>query len=322
MTFRGSHVYTTVILITVAFAVASATGAAWLESAQYAMLAAGTIIIGIPHGATDNHVYRHVLPRGGVLSFYAGYLLIAGIYGLLWALAPTTSLVIFLMLSVYHFGQSNLFYIRMPENAWAKKLAYLPWGAFNLASPILFRYDQAAPVIEAIVGYDPIAVSAARAAAPWVSLTLLGLNVGILSVLFLRRRLGRIDLLRELAGFAVLFALYATAPLYVSFIVYWAFWHSLNSAIEIAGTWSGRTARAQLGAFFRAAVPLSLITFAGMGFIFLIAGVYGSRDALIAMFFIVIAAVTLPHMVVMELLYRRRIGAPESGVVAGSGTSS
>ena len=239
MTFRGTHVYTAVILITLAFAVASATGAAWLDSAQYALLAAGTIIIGIPHGATDNHVYRHVLPRGGVFSFYAGYLLIAGIYGLLWALAPTASLLIFLLLSIYHFGQSDLFYVQMPENAAVKKLAYLPWGAFVLASPILFRYDQAAPVIEAIVGYDPIPVSAAQAAAPWVSLSLLGLNVVILGILFLRRRLGRADLLRELAGFAVLFTLYATAPLYVSFIVYWAFWHSLNSAIEIAGTWSG-----------------------------------------------------------------------------------
>lgn len=312
MTFRGTHIYTTVVLITIAFAVASATGAAWLESAQYALLAAGTVVIGIPHGATDNHVYRHVLPRGRALSFYAGYLCIAGIYGLLWALAPAASLVIFLLLSVYHFGQSNLFYIQMPENAGVKKLVYLPWGAFNLASPILFRYDQAAPVIEAIVGYDPIPVAGAQAAAPWVSLGLLGLNVGILGVLFLRRRLGRADLLRELAGFAVLFALYATAPLYVSFIVYWAFWHSLNSAIEIAGTWSGRAATAQLGAFFRAAVPLSLITFAGMALIFLIAGVYGSRDALIAMFFIIIAAVTLPHMVVMEFLYRRRAGTGES----------
>ncbi|NBB91111.1 MAG: beta-carotene 15,15'-dioxygenase, Brp/Blh family [Spirochaetes bacterium] len=317
MTFRATHVYTTVVLITVAFAVASAAGAGWLQSAQYALLAAGTIVIGIPHGATDNHVYRHVLPRGGVFSFYAGYLLIAGLYGLLWALAPTASLLIFLLLSVYHFGQSDLFYIQMRENAAAKKLAYLPWGAFNLVSPILFRYDQAAPVIEAIVGYDPIAVSAAQAAAPWVSLSLLGLNVVILGFLFLRRRLGRADLLRELAGFAVLFTLYATAPLYVSFIVYWAFWHSLNSAIEISRTWSGRTAIEQLGAFFRAAVPLSLITFAGMGLIFLIAGVYGSRDALIAMFFIIIAAVTLPHMVVMEMLYRRRVGALGSSESGG-----
>lgn len=49
-----------------------------------------------------------------------------------------------------------------------------------------------------------------------------------------------------------------------------------------------------------------------MALIFLIAGVYGDRDALIAMFFIVIAAVTLPHMIIMELLYRRRAGTKTS----------
>jgi Brp/Blh family beta-carotene 15,15'-monooxygenase len=285
---------------------------AWLETAQYALLAAGTVVIGIPHGATDNHVYRHLLPRGGTAAFYLGYLLVAGVYGLLWALAPGASLVLFLLLSVYHFGQSDLFYTALPEGAGVKKLIYIPWGAFNLASPILFRYEQAAPVIEAIVGSDPIPVAAAQAAAPWVSLSLLGLNVAILGVLLRRGRMGRGDFARELLGFAVLFVLYATAPLYVSFIVYWAFWHSLNSAIEIAGTWSDRGLGAQLGAFFRAAAPLSLITFAGMALIFLAAGVYGNRDALIAMFFIIIAAVTLPHMVVMELLYRRRAARAES----------
>jgi Brp/Blh family beta-carotene 15,15'-monooxygenase len=312
MSFRDAPVYTPVVLTTAVFAAASALGVAWLETAQYALLAAGTVVIGIPHGATDNHVYRHLLPRGGTVAFYLGYLLVAGVYGLLWALAPGASLVLFLLLSVYHFGQSDLFYTALPEGAGVKKLIYIPWGAFNLASPILFRYEQAAPVIEAIVGSDPIPVAAAQAAAPWVSLSLLGLNVAILGVLLRRGRMGRGDFARELLGFAVLFVLYATAPLYVSFIVYWAFWHSLNSAIEIAGTWSDRGPGAQLGAFFRAAAPLSLITFAGMALIFLAAGVYGNRDALIAMFFIIIAAVTLPHMVVMELLYRRRAARAES----------
>jgi hypothetical protein len=249
MSFRDTPVYGTVTLITAAFAGASAAGIPWLDSAQHALLAAGTIIIGIPHGATDNHVFHHVLPRGRALPFYAGYLLIAAAYGGLWALAPGASLVLFLLLSVYHFGQSNLFYTAIPEDAGVKKLLYLPWGAFNLFPPILFRYDQAAPVIEAIVGYAPLPVATARAAAPWVSLSLLALNVAILSALFLRGR---------------------------------------------------------------AAVPLSLVTFAGMALIFLIAGVYGDRDALIAMFFIVIAAVTLPHMIIMELLYRRRAGTKTS----------
>jgi hypothetical protein len=88
MSFRDTPVYGTVTLITAAFAGASAAGIPWLDSAQHALLAAGTIIIGIPHGATDNHVFHHVLPRGRALPFYAGYLLIAAAYGGLWALAP------------------------------------------------------------------------------------------------------------------------------------------------------------------------------------------------------------------------------------------
>lgn len=306
MTFRDDHVYTGVVSITVLFTVLSLIQYTWLETAQYVLLAVGTVVIGIPHGATDDHVYRTLAGRRGMPWFYGLYLLIALLYGVVWAVAPGFSLLLFLVISVYHFGQSNLFYTALPESSGGKKGIYLSWGAFNLATPILFRYEEAAPVIEAILGWSPVSIAAAHAAAPWVSTSLLLLNLGILFVLFVRNRLALRDLLREIAGFGVLFALYATAPLFVSFIVYWAFWHSLNSAIEIAGTWTGRSAGQQMAAFFRAAAPLTAVTFAGMALIFALTQAYGSREALVAMFFIIIAAITLPHMVIMEMLYRRR----------------
>lgn len=308
MSFRAAPVYASIVGLTALVALASALGGAWLEDAQYVLLAAGTVLIGVPHGATDNHVFARLNRPAHGWRFYAVYLAAAALYGLLWFLAPGASLVLFLALSIYHFGQSNLFYVELPERSGLKKLAYLPWGAFSLAPPILFRYDQAAPVIRAILGYDPIPVEAAQAAAPWVTVALLAVNIVVLALLTHRGRLAVADLARELAGFAALLALYVTAPLYVSFIVYWAFWHAFNSAIEIARTISARDALMRMIDFFRAAWPLSLVTFAGMALIFTVAGALGSRDTLIGLFFIVIAAVTLPHMVVMELLYARRAG--------------
>lgn len=309
MTFRDTSIHRIVLGITVLFALAALVGPRWLEAAQYLLLAAGTILIGIPHGATDNYLFERTARRRGgraMVLFYGGYVAIALVYGLFWLVAPTVSLVVFLLISVYHFGQSNLFYTALPEDAGRKKLIYLTWGAFNLASPLLFRYDQAAPVIRYLIGYDPIPVATAQAIAPWASLGLLATNVAILTVLRRRGLLGRRDYLKELSGFGALFLLYATAPLYVSFIVYWAFWHSVNSAIEIATTWTGRSAREQIRQFYRSALPLTVVTFAGMGAIFALAGVLGNRDALVGVFFVIIAAITLPHTLVMERLYREK----------------
>lgn len=306
MTFRDTPVHATVLAITSLFVLLSLLQFESLASIQYALLAVGTIAIGIPHGATDNLLYVRLVSGRESIRFYAVYLLIAVAYGLFWLVAPITSLVLFLLISVYHFGQSNLFYTDVPENRGVKKLMYLPWGAFNLAAPLLFRYEEAAPVIEFLIGFHPFTVETAHAIAPVVTGVLLLINVAILGVLYLTGRMGAASFGKELLAFVLLTALYATAPLYVSFIVYWAFWHSLNSAIEIASTWKGLRATRQLARFYRAAMPLSLVTFAGMALIFLAAGVYGSMEALIGTFFVIIAAITLPHTVVMEHLYRSR----------------
>lgn len=304
MTFRDRTIHAGVLGVTALFLLLSLINMERMESVQYLLLALGTLLIGLPHGATDNYLYDRFSTRRVTALFYGGYLLVAILYGALWLLAPTFSLILFLIISIYHFGQSNLFYTDLPEKSGSKKAIYLSWGAFNLASPLLFRYQEAQPIIEYLIGYSPLSVATAHRLAPFVSGGLLLLNAAILLYLYARRRLAGGDLAKELLAFGLLYALYATAPLYVSFIVYWAFWHSLNSAIEIAETWDYRSAWRRLGAFYRSALPLTAVTLAGMAVVFFLADAYASLDALIGVFFVIIAAITLPHTVVMEMLYR------------------
>lgn len=312
MTFRDTHIHMTVLGVTAFFAGLSLISFESLAAFQYALLVAGTVAIGIPHGATDNYLYARLVSEVRTTRFYLIYLAVAVLYGVVWLIAPGFSLVVFLLISVYHFGQSNLFYTDIPEGKGVKKLIYLPWGAFNLATPILFRYEEAAPIIEYLIGYSPFTVEAAHAAAPYVAGGLLAVNAGILFVLYARAKIPAADLVRELVAFALLSLLYVSAPLFVSFIVYWVFWHSLNAALEIASVQRGGHGLEKARQFYRAALPLTLVTLAGMAFIFLLAGVYGSTEALIGTFFVIIAAITLPHTVIMELLYRSFDRAPRT----------
>ncbi|MFW6387797.1 MAG: Brp/Blh family beta-carotene 15,15'-dioxygenase [bacterium] len=304
MTFRDSHIHMTVLGVTALFAVLSMISFESLAAVQYALLVAGTVAIGIPHGATDNFLYARLVSEVRTTRFYLIYLAVAVLYGALWLVAPVFSLLLFLLISVYHFGQSNLFYTDIPEGKGVKKLVYLPWGAFNLATPILFRYEEAAPIIEYLIGFSPLTVESATGAAPYVAGGLLAVNGVILIVLYARARILAGDLVREFVAFALLSVLYINAPLFVSFIVYWVFWHSLNAALEIASVQGGRRPIEQTLQFYRSALPLTAVTLAGMALIFLLAGVYGSLEALIGTFFVIIAAITLPHTVIMELLYR------------------
>lgn len=290
--------------ITAVAAVVSTLGHAWVEQSQYLLLAAGTIVIGIPHGAADNHICQDVMHRCHMKWFYALYILAAAAYGALWLAAPSIALVLFLAISVYHFGQSSLFYLRLPEGAPQKKAAYLVWGSFYLVPPILYRYEEARLVVTTLLGFDPLTAATAETWAPLVSGVLLTVMAGALLTFRFFHVITTGEVVREVVSAAVLYSLYITAPLYVSFIVYWAFWHSLNSALEITTLWERGRLRKQIRAFTRKTLPLTLVTFAGMALIFAVAGAYGSRASLIAVFFVFIAAVTLPHMVIMQAYYR------------------
>ncbi len=313
MRFRDSAVVGTVMGITGVAAVLSTLGHAWIEHSQYLLLAAGTIVIGIPHGAADNHICQDVMRRCHAKWFYGLYILAAAAYGALWVAAPSFALVLFLAISVYHFGQSNLFYLRLPEGALLKKAVYLVWGSFYLVPPILYQYEEARLVITTLLGFDPITAATAQTLAPVVSGLLLSVMAGAVLLFRVARVMTTGEVVREVVSVAVLYSLYVTAPLYVSFIVYWAFWHSLNSALEITTLWERGRLRKQIRAFVRKTLPLTLVTFAGMALIFAMAGAYGSRASLIAVFFVIIAAVTLPHMVIMEAYYRREYASRTLG---------
>ena len=304
MTFRDARVYRTVLGITIFAALAAWIDFQLLASMQYVLLVVGTIVIGIPHGATDNGIIYRLTPSVRPITFHLSYTIGVLAYGALWLLLPAVSLIVFLLLTMYHFGQSNLFYVALPETSWIKKLLYLPWGAFYIVLPMLFQYAEAAPVVRVLIGYDPVDIATVQVWAPPVAAGLLATNATILAVLRLRGAISGSDLLRELVGLGALVLLYAVAPLYVAFIVYWVFWHSLNSVLEIARVFDDGTLGRPIKRFYRAALPLSLVTFAGLALAFGLAGVYGDRHAATALFFGIIAALTVPHSFVMELLYR------------------
>lgn len=295
--------------ITLMIGVLSALGGSSVQRLQYLLLGVGSIIIGIPHGATDNHVYRSFFSRPPdarrMTGFYLTYLVSAVAYGILWWLAPVAALVFFLLMSMYHFGQSSLFVADAPEASLPKKLAYVGMGAFYLLPPILLRYPEAEPVIAAITGRQMISLEQAAAWAPWVTGGLTVSSIVIVLVMGVAGSMRPAAVKREILLVGVLLFLFLVSPLFVSFIVYWALWHSLNTAMEVYPLLPAPGNRPAVWRFARAAAPLTLITFAGIALIFVAFGVLSSLQGTVALYFILIAAMTLPHSVVMERMYQR-----------------
>jgi Brp/Blh family beta-carotene 15,15'-monooxygenase len=112
---------------------------------------------------------------------------------------------------------------------------------------------------------------------------------------------------REAINIPVLAALFGVVPPLVAFSVYFGLWHSLGHILELLRFFRRRAAEpATLSAFYREAALFTLLPFVGLGALYWLTQSVGLQDQMIALLFIVIAVMTLPHMVIVERLYRER----------------
>jgi Brp/Blh family beta-carotene 15,15'-monooxygenase len=272
------------------------------------------VITGIPHGAVDHVVYQYVeegqddaseskLSLKNLSSrygrFFLVYLGIIAAYSLLWILLPQLCLAIFLLMSFYHFGQSQLYYLKMPEKSLLKIMLYLSWGALVIGGIIFFNYEASAEVLSGIVAM-PELISRKTA---FKLLILLGaFTLTGLILAYFKRNLSFRQLLFELSSLVLLTGLFYLAPLLIAFAIYFGLWHSLK-AIQAELRHFGE--QKSLAWFYRQAWPFSLLSFAGIGILIVAATQLESYISPYMLFFIAISVLTMPHMYYMQKLYRR-----------------
>ena len=64
-------------------------------------------LIGIPHGAIDNVILQSEY-KMSKFKFYGLYILSIVLYTLMWFILPIYAFLLFLLISAYHFGESQL----------------------------------------------------------------------------------------------------------------------------------------------------------------------------------------------------------------------
>ncbi|HQV32284.1 MAG TPA: Brp/Blh family beta-carotene 15,15'-dioxygenase, partial [Calditrichia bacterium] len=188
MQFRTAPVYPAVLFLTWVAILLGLADPPHLQSISLAVLVVLVVFLGIPHGATDLLIANHL--AGGEatlrtnLAFLGAYLAAVALFAVLWWLLPGAALLLFSVLSCYHFGQSNLFYL--PLSGAVRPFFYLLWGAYVLSGPILLNWGASEEIIRMIIGYEPnLGINTgSRALIAWSAVG--GLNGVILAILRLR----------------------------------------------------------------------------------------------------------------------------------------
>ena len=289
-----------------ALAVCSALAALGLQfdlGLQIGVLLTGIVLVGFPHGAFDHFVARPILaPRLGRLwwaPFGLAYLGLAGMVWLAWALAPLPTLVLFLAGSVLHFGLGDTEDGLVPSTVprWAAVLTY---GAVPILLPVAFHPAEAAPVLAAIGGVAEPAMTAALSHSMW----LMPLWVTALAWVWhgaWPQRAGAVMTAITAAGFMLL-------PPLIAFGLYFGLVHSPRHLLRLGAWHDPYDPRRAVQWMARVVVPAGLAC--ALGVIALAWTKHDTLRGILVPTFQIIAALTLPHMLVTSWLDHDQMQIP------------
>jgi Brp/Blh family beta-carotene 15,15'-monooxygenase len=309
ISLRSPRIYGPVLALTVLTVGLGAWGGWSFGPAAITILFGAVVLTGMPHGAIDHLVAAQLYDLDVTWSdqakFYGGYLVLMALYGAFWVVAPVGSLWVFLVMTMYHFGQADLAYWKLPPVP--ARLVYLSRGLFLIGLPIAAFPGLVDPIFDAIAGVRPTAWPLLSTQSTSVFAGLVGQHVLVLGAAALIADVPGRDAGREALNVAVLAALFATVHPLVAFSVYFGLWHSLGHILELLRFFREREAApATIPDFYRKAALFTILPFVGLAGLYWMTQAFGSTDQMIALLFIIIAVMTLPHMIIVERLYRER----------------
>lgn len=298
-------------------------------SYQYAPLLVSVFLLGLPHGAVDHLVIaRHRNESLSVrwLGIVAVIYLVFGVaYGIVWFVFPVAAFGFFILLTWFHWGQGELYplldivgteYLRAPSQ---QALTVLVRGGAPMLVPLVAFPGQYEFVATSLIGlFDE---SAAGTLAPLFE-TGPRLAVGLIygSLLIATVGLGyartddRAPWLVDAGELLLLTAYFLTVPPILAIGVYFCFWHSLRHIIRTvllhdnsADTLGSGQILPATTQFARDGAPMTAGALLLLGLLFLLvpSSPAGTTD-LVALYLVLIAMLTLPHVVIVTWLDREQ----------------
>lgn len=277
----------------------SETAASW----SIWIVLASVVLVGIPHGAIDHIMAEKIYGldsswRGRAL-FYGLYLGLMILVGGLWLIQPVLGLLFFFAISIYHFGQADM------EDFLAQDSSGFSWyikrGLFIIGLIVFSDTSVSYPIMAKAVNTNAATISSLLPD-PKIVLYLLFAGYG-LTFLYARATSKIENGLRFLADSLLLATLFLTAGPIIGFAVYFSLWHSIGHVFEMQRYLREQSEPMSLLQFYKSAAPFTLISLAGLALLATVNHAFGMEEQFIALMFILISVLTLPHMVIVDKMY-------------------
>jgi|AntRauTorcE11897_2_1112592.scaffolds.fasta_scaffold14542_2 Brp/Blh family beta-carotene 15,15'-monooxygenase len=275
-----------------------------IDSAALWIVVLSVVIIGIPHGAIDHIMAAELYHLNQTLKdhllFYASYLLVMIVLGALWILLPELGMALFLVISIYHFGQADMedfLTQREPVN----RIFYINRGLLIIGLIVFSDPLTTYPIMADAMRLDTVFFSELMPPANLSLMVIIGSYFlvavpGIIS--------GRIENTVTFFVDSLLLTLFllVTGPL-IGFAIYFALWHSAGHINEMREFFESRGKSLSVSQFYKKATPFTLVSIVGMALLLLINVQLNLENQFLSLMFILISVLTLPHMLIVEKMY-------------------
>ncbi|WP_340105723.1 Brp/Blh family beta-carotene 15,15'-dioxygenase [Rhodohalobacter sp. 8-1] len=275
-----------------------------IDSAALWIVILSVGIIGIPHGAIDHIMAAELYDLNQTLKdhllFYASYLLIMIVVGALWILFPEAGMALFLIISVYHFGQADMedFLDRREP---LSRVFYINRGLLIIGLIIFSDPLTTYPIMADAMQIDTVIFSELMPSANSSLLVIMGIYFFIsVWALVLGRIKNAVKFVVD--SFLLILFLLITGPL-IGFAIYFALWHSAGHIKEMREFFEMRGKSLSVSRFYKKAIPFTIISIVGLAMLLLINVQFNLENQFLSLMFILISVLTLPHMLIVEKMY-------------------
>ena len=283
----------------------------------------GIILLGLPHGALDHLVPARLgLTWGrkplGVALYLLAYVAVAALYLALWLWQPAAAFIGFLAATVWHWGQGDqrfleIFLGRRRPTRWGAWVTLLVRGSLPIVLPVLAFPETAESLYRHAATGLGLPDTTLTLTSPWLVVPLVLLFAASLLAYALNAVRAAPDatvLAIDGAEVLLLILLFTLVPAYMSVGVYFLFWHSLrhlgrllilrpqDAASVAQGDWQAPVKRLTLDLLPVTSAALCLLG----GFYLFNAARITSLEGFVALYLILISALTKPHLVVVAMM--------------------
>ena len=254
---------------------------------------------GILHGANDLMLISRINSKKTktFIKILSSYVLVVLISVLLFIKIPKLVLLIFILISAYHFGEQHWHAFIKDCNKRVIKLFQLLYGLEILI--LLFAFNQE-EVIEIINKITKIKISNNLIINLLLIVSTLLLFTSVM--VYKKSHYFRKSCVEQLFYLFLLCILFKSSSLIWGFAIYFIFWHSIPSIYEQIEFLHGKYSISNFTKYLKSAFFYWFFSIIGIGILFFIA-----KDMIIfdALFFSFLASITFPHAFVILKMYEK-----------------